>query len=256
MLMSYDQAGPADGELVLLLHTGVTDRRMWDRQWEPLAERYRVVRPDLRGFGETPMPGGSFSYVEDVVELLGTLDGGPAVLVGASFGGRVALATAAARPDLVSRLVLLCPAFSGLPVTPDVAAFGDREDELLEAGDVDGAVELNVSSWLGPEAGTAVAELVRTMQRRAFDVQLAADALPDPPEPVWPEPDLAQTRQPTLVVSGAHDFIWFGQIAEHLAATMPDARHVQLPWAGHLPSLERPAEITDLLLDALGPARG
>lgn len=254
--MTYDEGGPADGELVVMLHAGVADRRMWDRQWELLAARFRVVRADLRGFGETPMPGGRFSYVEDVAELVEALGGGPAALVGASFGGRVALTTAAARPDLVRRLVLICPAFRGLPVTPDVAAFGDREDELLEAGDIDGAVDLNVSSWLGPEADAAAAELVRAMQRRAFDVQLAADALPDPPEPVWPEFDLAQIKQPTLVVSGAHDFTWFGQIAEHLAAKMPDARHLALPWAGHLPSLERPGEITELLLDALAPARG
>ncbi|MEJ7726434.1 MAG: alpha/beta hydrolase [Actinomycetes bacterium] len=254
--MAYDEGGPADGKLVVLLHAGVADRRMWDRQWEPLAARFRVVRADLRGFGETPMPGDRFSYVEDVAELVETLGGGPADLVGASFGGRVALTTAAARPDLVRRLVLLCPAFVGLPVTPDVEAFGDREDELLEAGDTDGAVELNVSSWLGPDAGPVAADLVRVMQRRAFDVQLAADELPDPPEPVWPELDLVHMTQPTLVVSGAHDFVWFGQIAGHLAATMPDARQVALPWAGHLPSLERPDEITELLLDALAPARG
>jgi pimeloyl-ACP methyl ester carboxylesterase len=73
---------------------------------------------------------------------------------------------------------------------------------------------------------------------------------------VWPDLNPELVPQPTLVVSGAHDFTWFTQIAEHLAATMPQARHVALPWAGHLPSLERPAEITDLLLDVLGSSRG
>src|SRR6187401_3507602 len=107
--MAYDVAGPRDGELVLLLHAGVADRRMWDGQWDRLAERFRVVRGDLRGFGETPIPGGEFSYVDDVGELIETVGGGPAAIVGSSFGGRIALATAAAHPALVRRLVLLCP---------------------------------------------------------------------------------------------------------------------------------------------------
>ena len=253
--MAYEVAGPPDGELVILIHSGVGDRRQWDGQWSRLAERFRVARPDLRGYGETPIPGGSFSYVEDVAELIESL-GGSAKIVGSSFGGRVALSTAAARPDLVRRLVLLCPAYRGVPTTPDVEAFGEREDELLEAGDVDGAVELNVTSWLGPDAGPAAHDLVRVMQRRAFDVQLAADELPDPPEPTWPDIDLATMTQPTVVFSGAHDFAWFTNIAEHLAATMPDARHVALSWAGHLPNLERPDETTQLLLDALTAERG
>jgi pimeloyl-ACP methyl ester carboxylesterase len=254
--MAYDVAGPADGDLVVLLHAGIADRRMWDPQWDRLTERFRVARPDLRGFGETPMPGGKFSYPDDVAELIEALGGEPAALVGSSFGGKIALATAASRPELVRQLVLLCPPYNGVPETADVEAFGEREDELLEAGDVDAAVELNVSAWVRPEAGPAVADLVRVMQRRAFDVQLAADELANSPKSVWPdiEPDLVQ--QPTLLVSGAHDFAWFTQIAEHLAATMPRARYVALPWAGHLPSLERPDEITDLLLDVLGSSRG
>lgn len=254
--MAYDTAGPAEGDLVLLIHAGVADRRMWNGQWERLAERFRVARADLRGFGDTPMPGGKFSYVEDLVELIAELGGGPAAIVGSSFGGRVALATAIAHPELVRRLVLLCPPWPEVPVTPDVEAFGAREDELLEAGGVDAAVELNVSTWLGPDAEPAVAELVRAMQRRAFELQLAADSLPEPPEPVWPELDPAFATQPTLIVSAAHDLAWFTLVAVHLAAKMPDARHVHLPWAGHLPSLERPDETTDLLLDALTPARG
>ena len=81
---------------------------------------------------------------------------------------------------------------------------------------------------------------------------MAADELPDPPEPGGRSVDPARIEQPTLVVSGAHDLAWFGQCAEHLAVTMPAARHVALAWAGHLPALEDPAETTELLLDELG----
>jgi pimeloyl-ACP methyl ester carboxylesterase len=52
-------------------------------------------------------------------------------------------------------------------------------------------------------------------------------------------------------VCGAHDLEQFRLIARELAGRIPDARHVELPWAGHLPSLERPDEITELLVDFL-----
>jgi pimeloyl-ACP methyl ester carboxylesterase len=85
------------------------------------------------------------------------------------------------------------------------------------------------------------------MQRRAFDVQLNTDDA----EVDVPEYDVASIDLPTLVVSGAHDLDALQTCAADLAATMPNARHLHLDWAGHLPSLERPAEITRLLLDEL-----
>ena len=98
-----------------------------------------------------------------------------AAVVGASFGGRVATEVAATAPDRVTRLVLLAPSAAGMERGDAVRAFGDEEDALLEAGDVEGATELNVRTWLGPEADDAARALVHHMQKRAFEVQLAAD---------------------------------------------------------------------------------
>ncbi|WP_073755696.1 alpha/beta fold hydrolase [Streptomyces sp. CB03234] len=58
-------------------------------------------------------------------------------------------------------------------------------------------------------------------------------------------------KAPSLVLSGAHDVADFRQIAAGLPDVLPDARHVELPWAGHLPSLERPSAVTELLIDFL-----
>ena len=59
---------------------------------------------------------------------------------------------------------------------------------------------------------------------------------------------------PTTVVFGSHDIDFFADIARALAAQLPDARLVELPWAGHLPSLERPDETSALVRDAVdGP---
>ncbi len=171
--MAYDDQG--SGPPVLLLHAGVADRRMWRPQAAALARNHRVVAPDLAGFGETPLQPGPFSYAADLVTLLDGLGIERADVVGSSFGGRVAMELTHEAPSRVASLVLLNAAFRDLDSTPDVDAFGEKEDRLLEAGDVDAAVQLNVDTWLGPEADDATRELLREMQRRAFDIQLPAD---------------------------------------------------------------------------------
>ncbi len=247
MTLLHDVAG--DGPAVVLLHSSVCDRRMWDPQWQALVDAgYRVVRPDFRGFGESPVADGPYGNADDVFDLLAALGITRAALVGASYGGKVALEMAARRPEMVTALVLLCSAMQGHPASDELQAFDEREDALFEAGDVAGAVELNVGTWLGPEAGDAVREHVRRMQRHAFDVQLAAA---EEFAPSRPEVDPTLITAPCLTVSAGHDFADFREIAALLAERIPGARHHELPWAGHLPNLERPDEITELLRQEL-----
>jgi len=247
MTLSHDVAG--DGPTVVLLHSTVCDRRMWDPQVPVLAAAgYRVVRCDFRGFGDSPVPDRPTSDAGDVVELMDSLGAEQVALVGASGGGRVALEIAAGRPQRVTTLALLCTAWSGHAPSAELRAFWAREDALHSEGDVAGATELNVDLWVGPAADQAAREQVRRMQRHAFDVQLAAaEEFP----PLRTEPDLAAITARTLLVSGAHDVIDFRETAVELADRISGARHVELDWAGHLPSLERPDAVNPLLLDFL-----
>ncbi len=89
------------------------------------------------------------------------------------------------------------------------------------------------------------------MQRRAYDVQLAAERQDPPPSTRRIDVDPSALAVDTLVVSGAHDLGHFRAIARHLAEEVPGAEHVELDWAGHLPSLERPDAVLALLLDVL-----
>jgi 3-oxoadipate enol-lactonase len=249
MLLSHDDVG--SGPAVVLLHSGVCDRRMWAPLVGPLSRRYRVINPDLRGFGESALPPERYSNADDVAQLLDHLGIAEAEVVGSSLGGRVALELATTHPDRVSALVLLCPALRDLPPSETATRFGDEEEALLDGGDVESAVELNVATWLGPEAPESTRELVRTMQRHAFEVQLAADAGSVAPEAERVAVDPAKIAVPTLVVSGDLDMDHFRGIAEHLSRVIEGAELLRLPWAAHLPSLERPDAITALLLDTL-----
>jgi pimeloyl-ACP methyl ester carboxylesterase len=105
-----------------------------------------------------------------------------------------------------------------------------------------------VATWVGPEASAATRDRVRLMQRHAFEVQLAAT---DVPPSHRTEPDLDAITAPALLVAGAHDLTDFREIAATLADRLPGARHLELGWAGHLPSLERPDTVNQLLIGFL-----
>jgi pimeloyl-ACP methyl ester carboxylesterase len=243
VVLAHDVAG--DGPALVLLHSAVCDRRMWDPQWAALLDAgYQVVRCDLRGYGRSALPDGPYSDAEDVADLLGELRIERAALIGSSYGGQVALEVAARRPELVAALVLLCSAAPDHVPSDPLRSFAEREDALLAAGDVDAAVELNVATALGPEADDAVRQQVRQMQRRAFGLQLAAA---EECTQLATDVDVSRIEAPCLAVSGGHDRPDFRDIAVRLAAQLPAARHQELPWAGHLPNLERPDAVSDLL---------
>lgn len=252
MTLSYDIHG--DGPTVVLLHSSVCDRRMWDRQVPVLTEAgYRVVRCDFRGFGETPVADRPYSDAGDVRDLLDHLKCQRYALIGSSHGGEVALEVAATRPDAAVSLVLLCAAMPGHVAGPELREFTERKKEFLAADDIAGAVELNLATWMGPEAQEDAHHLVRVMQQHALETQRAA-RFTSTAAPV----DIGRITAPCLAVSGAHDLADFREIARTLPRRIAGARHLELPWAGHFPSLERPDEVNGLLTDFLSttfPAR-
>jgi 3-oxoadipate enol-lactonase len=239
------------GAPVVLLHSGVADRRMWQPQIPALGHRFRVISPDLRGFGDSPLPAEPYADADDVAELLDHLGVADAAVVGSSMGGRVALELATRHPDRVNSLVLLCPAYRGVPPSAAAGAVDAVENRLLEAGDLAGAVRLNVDTWLGPEAAADVRDQLTAMQRRAFEVQLAAARQDPAPAKRDVGVDPAKVGVPTVIVTGGLDLDHFQTVAEVLAGEIEGAELVRLPWAAHLPSMERPDAIVALLLDVL-----
>ena len=248
--MTLHHRDEGSGPAVVLLHAGVADLRMWDGPAAELSGDHRVVRCDLRGFGSTPLgAGASYSDAEDVLALLDELAVDRFALVGASYGGYVAQQVASAVPERVERLVLLAAPSDLLEPDEGMRSLWAEEGRLVEAGDLAGATELNVRTWLGPEAGDDAREQVRVMQRQALEAQVAAgDDVDNRDLPIA----LDRLTMPTRVFVGGHDQPWFRDTAPELARKLPDARLEELPWAGHLPTLERPDEGVRLLREALG----
>ena len=156
----------------------------------------------------------------------------PVALVGASYGGFVALDFAARRPELVEKLVLLDAPLMDHEFSPEFMEYVEEEERLVEAGDLDAAVELNLAFWC-PD----IADRVRPMAAASMAIENAE--LPNPP--------LGEIGTATLVGVGEHDKPDFRAISERLARELPNAELVVVAGAGHLPSMERPVETAALV---------
>lgn len=260
--IAYDRAGSRGDRPVVLLHAGVADRRMWDPIWPGLTAEHDAVRLDLRGFGESvARPRDALSPVDDVLDTLAELDVEQCHLVGASFGAGVAVEATLTQPGKVDSLLLSAPGGSLLAeITPDLRAFLEAERSALERGDLDGAVEANLTWWVdGPQrdAGDTdptVRDMVGQMQRRAFEVTAGWDDVEerelDPPA----LDRLPEIRIPTLVVVGALDLDAVRDAARRVVDKIANARLIEWPDTAHLPSMERPDDFLELLRDWLTPS--
>ena len=231
------------GAPVVFLHGFPLHGGMWTPQLESLSDRHRVVLLDLPGYGtetDVSVPDTLAGFASAVAGTCDRVVGGPATIVGHSFGGYIALQLYQDRPDLFHGLVLLSTRSEA--DTPEA-----REKRLATVGrlekpgekfDVDASVRglLAESTWTGRPA---LVELVRKMVAAAPTPTIVRSlrAIADRPDLT---PVLPGIRVPTLVVWGAADSLIPPARTEALVTTIPGARGVGMPNAGHLSPLETP----------------
>lgn len=247
------------GPKVLLVHSGITDRRMWDDQFAVLAERFRVARYDMRGFGLSTPVVGSYSHVDDLETVIEELEMVEPRLVAASMGGRVAIDLAIRRPALVNRLLLVGSAVGGARFE-DAAlrACWAEMSAAWDAGDSERMIDIETRFWINgpgrPEGGAdeALIERVVEMQRRIVELLPEDENDPEIDEPFAAIDRLAELTMPILVVVGEHDVSDIHRNAEAIRSAVPDARVVTLPDTGHLPNMEAVVVFNRLALEFLG----
>ena len=239
--LSFDDVG--DGPAVVLLHAFPLARAMWRPQVEALQGDYRVIAPDLRGFGGSRAFDAAPSVetmADDVAALLDELKlPGPVVLGGLSMGGYVALAFARRHPARLRGLVL-----ADTKADADDAAGRANRDRLIALAEKDGAravIDQMLPKLLGPATAAQapqVVEEVRAVAARqtAAAIVGALKALRDRPDA---NPGLSAIRVPTLVLVGRDDTLTPPAKSEELAKRIPGARLVVLDGAGHLSNLEQ-----------------
>ncbi|HEX6656045.1 MAG TPA: alpha/beta fold hydrolase [Candidatus Limnocylindria bacterium] len=248
--LAYDLTG--DGPTVVLLHAGIVDRRMWDDLVPLLADSFRLLRYDARGFGESSRaPDGEFARWEDLFAVMDAAGVDRAHLVGVSQGAETALDAALTAPGRVDHLVMCGSGLRGWDFRDEMEARWQAEVAAWERGDLDGCAEESMRTWFdGPSRSPG--DVDPSVRRRAWEMQrLAIDLENDDAQARGPEPPsahrLADVSAPTLVAVGELDQPDMLAIADKLAAEIPGVRHEVLPGVAHLPPMERPAEFASLI---------
>ncbi|MBK9797667.1 MAG: alpha/beta hydrolase [Holophagaceae bacterium] len=225
---------------LLFIHGFPLNRGAWAHQIEAFKSRFRVIVPDLRGFGESGSSAGPVSmscFAEDIWALGQHLGLGPVILAGHSMGGYIALAIAKAYPTMLRGLVLVGTkagsdsedaAKEHLAVAQKV--MGPGPSAVLEAmaskmlfdSNADTSKTASVRSCMAPANSEGIAGALRGMALRpdVHDV-------------------LGKIRVPTLIVSGSDDRVIPPSEAEALAKAIPDSRLSIIPRAGHLVALDQ-----------------
>lgn len=240
------------GPPVVLIHGGQLDRRMWDREFDALADRYHVIRYDVRGFGRSPAGSDtSFRSSDDLAALLDSLGLPRTSIIGLSLGGRIAIDFAIAHPERVDRLVLLAPGVSGYPWSSGDTAAGRAMDRAIAAGDTVAITDLWLrTKFMTPAmANAAIAPRVRELSLANSGAFVRARMGRELEPPAWQR--LRELRVPTLVVVGTSDDPDIITIVDSIAAQAPHAHKLVVPGAGHMLNMERPAEILQAIRDFL-----
>ena len=249
-------AGPSPS--VVLLHAGVCDRRSWDEAGDRLSTAHAVIAYDRRGFGDTEPGSSPFSHVEDLIAVLDAVTSGPAWLAGSSAGGEVALDTALLAPQRVAGLVLFAPAVSGVaqPAEYDAATqrLSDLVDIAVAAGDLAEANRLETWVWLdgpeGPEGRVSgpVRDLALAMHAIVLgngDPENAGRSSAD----AWNH--LTQITVPVTVACGDLDLPFLINLSDDLADRLPAGHGRVLPGMAHLPYLEQPDLVAQVITEAI-----
>ncbi len=243
------------GEAVVFLHAGIGHLEMWDDQIDTFTQHYRVIRCDLRGFGQSPAVDGPFARYADLHGLLTHLGIEKATLIGASIGGRLAIDFALVYPKMVTALVLICPALGGYEyqfIEGKLAELDAKIDEAYEAGDLALTAELETHLWVDGLARSAD-DLDPVFRAKAHTMNVYTYQLPqevgtevrlDPPA----ISRLGEIQVPTLAIIGAEDIKDMHAVTDTIVAGIDQTQKVVIPHTAHLPSMEHPAEFNQRVL--------
>jgi 3-oxoadipate enol-lactonase len=240
-----------EGPVVVLIHGHPFNRGMWAPQLAALPDRFRVIAPDLRGYGESPVTPGTVTMAQlaaDVSHLLDRKGITTAALAGLSMGGLVVMELAAAQPERWWAFGFI--ATTAQRVTEEEAQARLASAQTMEKQGMRPVAEQMSARLFGPEPGEELTARIMAMMLATSPAGAAAAVRGRAERPDY-HPVLKSLRAPALVCVGDRDSYSTAQVTSELAGCLPDPEVVILEGVGHLPNLERPAGFNEHLLSFL-----
>ena len=249
----YEAAG--SGPTVVLIHGNAGDHRHWNNQFDALASHYRVIRYDVRGYGQSsdPVIGSPYSNHSDLESLLDYLDVGTAHVVGWSFGSGIAFDFATAHSDRVISLTSVGPWVNG----HSSKAINELYEQALAVAD---EIEKNGAS-AGPDAfvDLILAKTIFDKSADDFMRRVGSDTsfwtFANPSQTVALNPSaasrLSNVTFPILVVTAEHDLPACRDMADFIVSEAQYVRRIDMVGTGHLMHIEKPKEFNANLLEFL-----
>lgn len=238
----YEMAGA--GETVVFIHGMALDNRLWDSQWSSFAKKYKVIRYDVRGFGQSSRAHDPHNPTEDLKALLDYLKIDKAHLVGFSMGGTIALNFAAHYPERVNKIVAVDADIDGFTnYTPELKGtfdkiiylashqgWHDEEQEvwlrsrLMRLYAADNRAIINLSEITADYNGD---HFINPRINPTFGTPATLELLPN-------------IKSPTLVIIGEKDEESIHRIGLVLTEKIPAAQKIIIKDAGHLSNMDKP----------------
>lgn len=256
LMLGFDDEGPRSSDTLLLIHGHPFNRSMWRPQVDVVtAKGWRVIAPDLRGYGESSRGVAAPAFEDfgkDLLLLLDALSVERVVVGGLSMGGQIAMEVCRQARERVRGLLLAATFPQRESPEGKVRRFA-MADRLIAEGMNGYAAEV-LAKMVGarclkerPEIGEAVLAMMRATDPHAAAAALRARALRPPYEPV-----LEAFDRPATVIVGDEDAFTTWSDAQAMASRLTDCDLRWVPGVGHMPNLEKPDEFNAALVRLLG----
>ena len=202
--LSYESCSPKNyTRTIVLVHDGIVDSAVWNGVWPILCKKFRTVRFDERGYGNSPQSTLPYSSVDDISKLMNALRIERAILVASSANGGRAMALALNHPEAVDVLVVSGPSVPGVPYSDDFIKLLTPLGESVVKGDIQGAMAAveQCPFCVAPKNAKARQQLMALLHDHPQDLQTrplekSGESIAD---------RLSDLKMPTLIIVGDAD---------------------------------------------------